>query len=138
MLLIISYAWVGMDARGSGASFGNRSTAFSPDEIEDGREILDWVVSQPWSSGFTGTLGVSYDGIAAELLASRRHPSMKLATVFFSPFDLYTDVRGLLVLCSRSSRCSHRHFLPVHRARWHPLRVVHQGVGRTELAPRLE
>lgn len=97
------YAWVDVDARGSGASFGNRSTAFSPEEIQDGYEILDWLVAQEWSDGRTVSFGVSYDGIAAETLTSLGHPSMKGAAILFSPFDLYTEVRRRCRACNADS-----------------------------------
>jgi len=44
------YAWISADARGSGASFGMRPHAWSPDEVRDGADILDWIVSQPCSA----------------------------------------------------------------------------------------
>ena len=41
------YAWVYVDARGSGASFGTRSFPYSREEIMDGAEIVDWIINQP-------------------------------------------------------------------------------------------
>ncbi len=61
-----SYAWVDVDARGSGASFGSRIGPWSPEEVADGREIVDWIAAQDWSNGRVGALGISYDGTAAE------------------------------------------------------------------------
>ncbi len=37
------YAWVDADVRGSGASYGARVCEWSPDEIRDGAEIVDWM-----------------------------------------------------------------------------------------------
>lgn len=67
-LVARGYAWVGVDVRGTGASFGNRSTAFSQAEIQDGTAVVDWVISQPWSDGQVAAFGISYDSIAAEHL----------------------------------------------------------------------
>ena len=60
------YAFVVVDARGSGASFGTRVQEWSPDEVRDGAEIMDWIVAQSWSNGRIGSTGISYDGTAAE------------------------------------------------------------------------
>src|SRR5262249_3661031 len=50
------YAWIDVDVRGSGASYGKRIADWSPDEVRDGGEIVQWIVSQPWSSGKVGAL----------------------------------------------------------------------------------
>jgi len=86
------YAWVSVDVRGSGASFGYRPCEYSPDEIQDGKEIVDWVVRQPWSDGQVCATGISYDGGAAELLATHRHPAVKAVAPLFSMFDPYQEV----------------------------------------------
>ncbi len=86
------YAWVAVDARGSGASFGSRPVEWSPDEVADGAEVVDWVLKQPWANEVVGTTGISYEGGAAEFLATTRHPAIKAAAPRFSHFDVYTDV----------------------------------------------
>jgi hypothetical protein len=86
------YAWLDVDVRGSGASFGRRPCPWSPDEIRDGGELVAWIVAQPWSNGAVGALGVSYNGTAAELLLANRHPAVKAVAPLYSLFDIYTDV----------------------------------------------
>jgi putative CocE/NonD family hydrolase len=86
------YAWVSVDARGSGASFGTRSSPWSPDEVRDGAEIVDWIVDQPWSDGKVGSFGGSYDGTTAEFLLVNRHPAVKAVAPLFALFDVYTDI----------------------------------------------
>lgn len=86
------YAWVDVDARGSGASFGSRPYDWSPDERRDGAEIVDWIVGQPWSNGRVGATGASYDGTAAEMLLVNRHPAVRAVAPRFSLFDVYTDI----------------------------------------------
>src|SRR2546425_3981702 len=54
------YAWVDVDARGSGGSFGSRPCAFSSDEIRDGGQVVSWIAAQPWSNGRVGATGISY------------------------------------------------------------------------------
>ena len=86
------YAWVDVDVRGSGASYGNRVCEWSPDEIRDGAEIVDWVIRQPWSNGKVGALGTSYDGACAEFLLVNRHPAVRAIAPRFALFDAYTDI----------------------------------------------
>ncbi len=86
------YAWISVDARGSGASFGHNSGAFSHDEVCDYLDVIDWVIQQPWSDGCVGVTGVSYDGTTAERIASQGHPAVKAAAPRFSLFDTWADV----------------------------------------------
>jgi hypothetical protein len=86
------YAWVDVDARGSGASFGTRLAPWSPYEIRDYAEIVDWVLKQDWSDGQVGAWGRAYDGSSALMLLSQAHPAVKAIVPEFALFDLYTDV----------------------------------------------
>ena len=86
------YAWIDVDVRGTGASFGRWPYSWSPDEIRDGAEVVDWIVRQPWSNGRVGTTGVSYDGGCAELLLANRHPAVKASAPQFALFDAYSDI----------------------------------------------
>jgi putative CocE/NonD family hydrolase len=86
------YAYVYVDARGSGASFGSRTQEWSDDEIRDGGEVVDWIVKQPWSSGNVGATGISYDGTAAEMLLANHHPAVKACAPRFSLLDAYADI----------------------------------------------
>ncbi|MBX3187667.1 MAG: CocE/NonD family hydrolase [Labilithrix sp.] len=87
------YAWVDVDARGSGASFGERPCPwYLEGEVKDGAEIVDYIVSQPWSNGRVGSTGVSYDGTTADFLASTRHPAVRAIAPRFALFDVFADV----------------------------------------------
>lgn len=86
------YAWIDVDVRGSGASTGVWHSPWSPLEVEDGREILDWIATQPWSNGKVGTTGNSYDGTAAELMATLGHPALLACAPRCSLYDVYTDI----------------------------------------------
>lgn len=86
------YAWVDVDTRGSGASFGTRPWDYSPDEIRDGAEVVDWIVAQPWSSGRVGAAGASYAGSAAELLLLNHHPAVRAVAPVLCAFDEYADL----------------------------------------------
>jgi uncharacterized protein len=85
------YAWVKIDVRGTGASFGNVSYPFSPDQLEDANEVVSWIVRQRWSNGKVGATGLSYDGDAAEFLLVARNPAVKAIAPYFSFWDTYTD-----------------------------------------------
>jgi putative CocE/NonD family hydrolase len=86
------YVWVVSDARGAGASFGDRPWELPPLDIKDSKEIMDWIVKQPWSNGDIGLIGHSYSGNMAEFALMNKHSGVKAAAVLSSPFDIYADV----------------------------------------------
>lgn len=81
------YALVLVDARGSGASFGQRPVEWSDAEVADAGRVIDWISSRPWSNGRVGTYGVSYDGNTAELSTVPNHPALGAVAPLFSDFD---------------------------------------------------
>jgi predicted acyl esterase len=86
------YASVNVDVRGTGASFGVWPHAWPEESFEDARQIVDWIVGQPWSDGQVGGYGISYVGTTAELLAALEHPAVKCTIPMFSHPDAYTDI----------------------------------------------
>lgn len=92
LFLAHGYAWLDVDVRGTGASFGHWAYPWSPDEIRDGAEVVDWIVRQPWSNGKVGAIGTSYDGGSAELLLLNHHPAVKAVAPEFTFFDAYSDL----------------------------------------------
>ncbi|MFX0010300.1 MAG: CocE/NonD family hydrolase [Candidatus Hermodarchaeota archaeon] len=86
------YAFIIIDVRGTGASFGKRIIPFSDDEVMDGADIVDWIISQPWSDGNVVSKGISYTGTTAELLAANCHPAVKAVMPGHGFWDPYTDV----------------------------------------------
>lgn len=86
------YAVVIVDVRGTGASFGWRTTEFSPAEVLDGWDVLDWIVAQPWSDGAVGATGISYPGTTSELVGTLGHPALRAVAPLFSIYDFYPDV----------------------------------------------
>jgi putative CocE/NonD family hydrolase len=86
------YAVIIVDVRGTGASFGSRKMEFSPQEVEDGAQILDWIVAQAWSNGKVGTTGISYLGTTAEFILTTNHPALQACVPRSSIFDLYGDI----------------------------------------------
>lgn len=86
------YALVLIDARGSGASFGWRTGEFSQRERLDYGEVLDWIARQPWSNGRAGTVGASYEGNTAELMASLGNEHLRAVAPLFPDYDVYEDL----------------------------------------------
>ena len=85
------YATVFVDARGTGASFGVWKAPFSQDEVKDYNQVVNWIVTQPWSNGKVGALGNSYTGNTALWLASTIHPAVKAVIPRHYEFDLYAE-----------------------------------------------
>ena len=49
-LLAAGYTVVAVDVRGTGASFGQWRAPWQPEERADSVQVVDWIVSQPWSN----------------------------------------------------------------------------------------
>jgi len=86
------YAVLSVDVRGSGASFGYRICPWSEDEVNDDKEIVDWIITQPWSNGIVFPLGNSYAGTTAELVAVANHPAVKGIVPMHNEIDPYLDI----------------------------------------------
>lgn len=86
------YAYVVVDVRGTGASFGSRPAEYSDAEVADGSRIVDWIVGQPWSNGKVGATGQSYVGTTAELLLRDHNPAVKAVAPTFSGYDFYSEI----------------------------------------------
>jgi len=86
------FAWVVMDERGTGASFGAWLAPLTDRALEDAREVLDWIVDQPWSNGLVGSTGVSYPGMAAQQLAAVGHPALRAIVPMSDSYDQYEDL----------------------------------------------
>jgi uncharacterized protein len=83
-----------VDARGSGASGGNRPVEWSPAEVADIGEVSAWAAKQPWSNGRVGTYGISYDGNAAELAAAANQPVIRAVMPLYDNFDVLWAIQA--------------------------------------------
>ena len=88
------FAVLAVDARGSGASGGNRKMEWSPDEVADMDEVAAWAAKQPWSNGRVGTFGISYDGNTAELAAATNQPAIKAVMPMYDNFDVLWAIQS--------------------------------------------
>ena len=85
------YAQVFVDARGTGASFGVWRAPFSQEEIKDFGEVVNWIVTQPWSNGKVGALGNSYEGNTALWLTTNLNTAVKAVIPRHFEFDEYSE-----------------------------------------------
>ena len=81
------YAVINADNRGSWGSEGNVEI-LSPQEAEDGYDIVEWAGTLPWSNGRVGTAGVSYLAIAQWRIAELNPPHLAC----INPWEGFTDV----------------------------------------------
>lgn len=81
------YAYVLQDVRGRYDSEGH----FHPweQEIDDGRDSLDWCGTQSWSNGNVGMLGMSYMGLVQWLAAPTGSPYLKAIIPHACAADYY-------------------------------------------------
>jgi putative CocE/NonD family hydrolase len=86
------FAYLVVDERGTGASFGRWASPFSERAVADAREIVDWIVSQSWSNGLVGATGVSYPGTAAHQFASLDHPALRAIVPMSDTYDQYENL----------------------------------------------
>lgn len=86
------YAFVYADVRGTGASYGQWLYPWSPQEVKDVGGIVSWIATQPWSDGQVGSIGTSYTGNTAQLVAASNHRAVKAVAPRFMDFDVYTDL----------------------------------------------
>jgi putative CocE/NonD family hydrolase len=85
------YAAVVVDDRGTGAS-GGTWDSWGPRTQADYREVLDWIVDQPWSDGRIGVTGGSYMGITSLYAAASGHPAVKAVFATVPMADGYRDI----------------------------------------------
>lgn len=81
-----------VDARGTGASGGNRVIEYSTAEVLDMGEVAAWAGRQPWSNGRVGTFGISYEGNTAELAAIPRQPAVRAVMPLYGTFDNWENI----------------------------------------------
>ncbi|MDP9012430.1 MAG: CocE/NonD family hydrolase [Pseudomonadota bacterium] len=83
------YAVIRIQPRGTGRSGGLPPEEMSSAaDIQDCRDAIEWVATQPWCDGSVGMTGMSAFGIAQLHVAAARPPSLK--AIF--PYKAMTDV----------------------------------------------
>ncbi|MEX0307453.1 MAG: CocE/NonD family hydrolase, partial [Ruegeria sp.] len=74
------YACIRVDMRGSGDSEGHMLDMYAPAELDDARQVIEWLAAQPWCNGRVGMFGTSWGGTAS-LQASVNAPAPLKATI---------------------------------------------------------
>ncbi|MDD9207236.1 CocE/NonD family hydrolase, partial [Georgenia sp. 10Sc9-8] len=85
------YACLRVDLRGSGDSEGVLTDEYLEQELCDAEEVLAWLADQPWCTGRTGMMGISWGGFNALQVAARRPPSLGAIVTVASTDDRYAD-----------------------------------------------
>jgi hypothetical protein len=78
-----------LDPRGAGASYGSRKGEFSKEENLDGKKIIKWLASQPWSNGRVAMFGGSYLGVTQFMIAGTDPPPLVAITPAIADIDMY-------------------------------------------------
>ncbi|KQW58353.1 MULTISPECIES: CocE/NonD family hydrolase [unclassified Ensifer] len=84
-------AGVRVDIRGSGESDGVIDGEYTPRELSDGCEIIEWIAAQPWSNGKVGMMGISWGGFNCLQVAALKPPALKAVISIASTVDRYND-----------------------------------------------
>ncbi|HWM02447.1 MAG TPA: CocE/NonD family hydrolase, partial [Actinophytocola sp.] len=85
------FASVRVDIRGSGESDGVLTDEYLDQEQRDAEDVLAWLAEQPWCSGRTGMMGISWGGFAALQVAARRPPSLGAICIASFTDDRFAD-----------------------------------------------
>ncbi|MPY99481.1 MAG: CocE/NonD family hydrolase [Actinophytocola sp.] len=85
------YACVRVDLRGSGDSEGVLTDEYLEEELADAEDVLAWLAKQPWCTGRTGMMGISWGGFNALQVAARRPPGLDAIVTVSSTDDRYAD-----------------------------------------------
>jgi len=86
------WALLRVDMRGTGASSGTQPHPWPARDLDDLRDLADWVAAQDWSDGTLGAFGNSYQATTAALLCATGHPGVRSALVRFTEYDVYADI----------------------------------------------
>ncbi len=85
------YACVRVDIRGNGDSEGVMTDEYSPQELADGVEIINWLAAQKWCTGKVGMMGISWGGFNALQVAALQPEPLKAIITLCSTADRYNE-----------------------------------------------
>jgi predicted acyl esterase len=84
------YALVRVDSRGAGRSPGQLD-CYSPREIQDFYQCIEWAAAQPWSNGKIGLNGISYYAVTQWRVAALQPPHLAAICVWEGASDFYRE-----------------------------------------------
>ena len=71
------YASLRVDIRGSGDSDGLLHDEYSPQELQDGLKVIEWIANQSWCDGSVGMMGKSWGAYNSLQIAALQPPALK-------------------------------------------------------------
>src|SRR5918997_3098147 len=85
------YACLRLDLRGTGESEGVLLDEYTDTEHRDVEDVLGWLADQPWCTGRTGMMGISWGAFTALQVAARRPPSLGAIVIASFTDERYED-----------------------------------------------
>ena len=85
------YIGIRVDISGTGESDGDFDDEYSPRELSDACEVIEWVAAQAWCDGNLGMMGISWGGFNSLQVAALRPPALKAIISIGSTVDRYND-----------------------------------------------
>ena len=84
-------AGVRVDISGHGDSDGDFDDEYSPRELAQGVEVINWIAKQAWSNGSVGMMGISWGGFNGMQIASMHPEPLKAVISIGTTVDRYND-----------------------------------------------
>lgn len=85
------YACLRVDMRGNGDSEGAMDDEYSPQELADAVDVINWIAAQDWCSGNVGMMGISWGGFNALQVAALAPEPLKAIVTVCSTVDRFAD-----------------------------------------------
>ena len=85
------YVCIRTDMRGNGESDGLMYDEYTPQELQDAVEVIEWAAKQPWCNGSVGMMGISWGGFNGLQVAALAPEALKAVITLCSTVDRYAD-----------------------------------------------
>ena len=85
------YACLRVDMRGNGDSEGIMEDEYTPQELADCVEVVNWLAQQEWCSGNVGMMGISWGGFNSLQVAALAPTPLKAIITLCSTADRFAD-----------------------------------------------
>jgi len=85
------YACARVDLRGTGNSEGIILDEYTPQELQDGCDVIAWLAAQPWCDGNVGMTGISWGGFNSLQVAALRPAALRAVLTLCASDDRYAD-----------------------------------------------
>ena len=85
------YASIRVDMRGSGDSEGVMLDEYTTQELNDAVEVINWLATQPWSTGSIGMMGKSWGGLNSLQVASLAPEPLKAIVSGYTSTKRFSD-----------------------------------------------